>query len=218
MKLPEISSCDRVNFIMERIFGKNTLHLGCGDWPFTEKKVRRGSLLHQRMEGIASDLTGVDLEPDAVELMQEAGLEKIYLGNSEDSLYESLQQKFDVIVAGEVLEHVLNAGDFLKSISSVCHEDSIVIITIPNFAPIKRLPRLIVRKEVIHPDHVYYFSYSTLTCLLSQCGFEPLEWKTYWRDVGKISKLVNSVFRRISFFQYFADGFCLVCRPNSKTS
>lgn len=81
MKLPDMSSCDRVSFIMEHIRGRKVLHLGCADWPFTEEKVKKGSLLHQRMMGIAGDLVGVDLVPAATKLMQEAGIDKIYLGN-----------------------------------------------------------------------------------------------------------------------------------------
>ncbi len=217
MKLPQISSCDRVSFIMDHIRGKKVLHLGCGDWPFTEKRLKQSSMLHQQMMGVADDLVGVDLEPSAVKLMEEAGIDKVYLGNSEDSLFEILRQKFDVIVAGEVLEHLLNPGLFLESIKTVCNEDSILIITTQNFAPIKRLPRLLLRKEVVHPDHTYYFSYSTLTRLLTECGYQPAQWRTYWLDVGLISKLVNKPLRRIPLLQYYADGFCIVCSPTTKT-
>lgn len=213
MQLLSIDSCDRVKFILDRIQGKKVLHLGCADWPFTQSKVVEGSLLHQKMLYVAKDCVGIDLEPEGIRMMQEAGIENIFVGNSELSLFETLGQKFDVIVAGEIIEHILNVGLFLESIKTVCHEDSILIITTVNFAPIKKLPRLLLKEEVVHPDHVYYFSVSTLSCLLLKSGYQVEEWATYWWTVGTISHLANKILSRIPALQYYADNFCLVCRP-----
>jgi SAM-dependent methyltransferase len=213
MDLPSIKSCDRTQFILDRIKDKKVLHLGCADWPFTSGYVKDGLLLHQKMKSVARELVGTDLEPEGIQVMQAAGIKNVVVGNSEQLLFETLGDKFDVIVAGEIIEHVLNPGLFLDSIKSVCHEDSIVILTTVNFAPIKKLPRLLFRREVVHPDHVYYFSFSTLSCLLTKSGYQIEEWATHWWDVGLFSKIVNRFLRRIPALQYFADNFCLVCRP-----
>jgi hypothetical protein len=45
MKLPKISSCDRIEFILTRIQGKKVLHLGCADWPFTQGSIHSGKRL-----------------------------------------------------------------------------------------------------------------------------------------------------------------------------
>jgi hypothetical protein len=216
MKLPRIKSCDRVQFILDRIDGKSVLHLGCADWPFTQAKLENETLLHQKMATMAKKLVGVDLEPHAIEIMQQAGINDLTLGNSEASLFELLNEKFDVVVAGEIIEHVLNPGLFLDSIKTVCHEHSQVIITTVNFSPIKKIPRLLWNSEPVHPDHVYYFSFSTLSCLLVKCGYQVEEWSTYWWDVGAISKVLNLFLRKIPILQYYADGFCLVCHTGSK--
>ena len=211
MKVPRISPCDRVGFVLERIRDKKVLHIGCADWPWTENKVKSGALLHQKMAGVASKLVGVDLARAGVTIMQEAGIENLYVVNVEMSAYEYLQDKFDVVVVAEVLEHVHNAGNVLKSIKTVCHKKSVVIITTPNFAPIKRLPRLLWRNECVHPEHVCYYSFSTLSKLFVECGFEPVKWCVYWLDVGTISKVVNRMLRIIPFLQYYSDGFCVLC-------
>jgi 2-polyprenyl-3-methyl-5-hydroxy-6-metoxy-1,4-benzoquinol methylase len=211
--LPSITAENRVDFILSRIQGRKVLHLGCADWPFTRKKLQKGSLLHQRMATFAGELVGLDLEAEAIVMMREAGIENLHLGNSEATLFESLHDTYDVIVAGEILEHVLNPGLFLNSIRSVCHRESIVIITTPNFAPIKRLPRLLWRNEVIHPDHVAYYSVSTLTRLLNLSHYQVEEWHTYWTDVGRVSRIANRALEKIPAMQYFADGYCITCKP-----
>lgn len=212
MRLPVISNCDRVEFICRYATSKRVLHVGCTDTPFTEQKVKRGTLLHQRIAKVAGELTGVDLSEKGIKMMRDAGILKLHAIDAELTLYSHLKEKYDVIIAGEVIEHVLNPGQFIKSLKSVCHDKSVVLITIPNFAPIKRLPRLLWRNEEVHPDHLYYFSYSTLSCLLNQCDLHPVEWCVYWRDVGKFSILVNRVLRKLTFAQYFADGFCVACK------
>jgi len=211
MRLPRIKSCDRVEFILNHADGKSVLHIGCSDMPFTEYKIKRETLLHQRIAKVTNDLTGVDLSHAGIQLMRDAGIPQVYSVDAETDLFNILEKKYDVVIVGEVLEHVLNPGMFLNSIRSVCHKQSIVLITTPNNAPLKRLPRLIFRNEVVHPDHLYYFSYSTLSALFNKCNYNPIEWHVYWRDVGILSIIINKLLRRISFFQYFADGFCVLC-------
>lgn len=213
MSLPRIKCTDREHFILSRIEGRSVLHLGCADWPFTQHRLGRGELLHQAMQKRARRLVGVDLEEAGVMAMRAAGIPDIVLGNSEQDLYQLTGEKFDVVVAGEILEHVLNAGMFLRSIHTVCHEQTVVIITTPNFAPLKRLPRLLWRNEVVHPDHVCYFSYLTLSRLLQSSGYEALDWATYWWDVGRVSRVVNPILRAVPMVQYYADGFCVACKP-----
>jgi len=212
MKLPKIDTCDRVEFIMKYAKGKSVLHLGCAEAPFTEEHVEKGTLLHQRLSKVAGSLSGVDISEEGIEIMRRAGISDLYIADATKLLSEKIDQKFDVIVAGEILEHVTDVGFFLDSMKSVTHKDSFVVITTPHYASIKRIPRLLWRNEVVHPDHLYYFSYATLIKLFEIKAYDAIEWGVYWRDVGTISAMVNKPFRKIGFMQYFADGFCVSCR------
>lgn len=212
MKLPYIKSIDHVKFILDRCKNKTVLNVGCADWPFTDGKLKRETLLHNRLSKITSSLVGIDINAEGVRLMREFGFSDVYLPTSNGQLLADKNDNFDVVVLGEILEHVLSVGDFMDKIRTVCREDSIILITVPNFAPIKRLARLLWRNEEVHPDHVCYFSYGTLSRMLKETGFEPLEWFVYWRDVGRLSIITNKIFRSISFMQYYADGICVSCR------
>lgn len=219
VKLPPIENEDRVGFISRYARDRKVLHIGCADWPFTEEKLARGSLLHQRLAGCASELHGADTSEQGIRLMLSAGIENLcVLPEPGNRLYDALKETYDVVVAGEVIEHVSNPGRFLDSLHSVLGDDGLLILTTINFAPIKRLPRLLWRNEQVHPDHVFYFSFSTLTRLLTRSNWDPVEWRTYWRDVGAVSRWSNHVLRRLPFIQYYADGFSLACRSTLKKS
>lgn len=212
MKLEEISVCDRVEFIESICRGKDVLHLGCADAPFTADLLAKGALLHQRLMPVADELVGVDLSSEGIALMREAGIGNLVVLDSEDPLHAALGRRFDVVVAGELIEHVLNAGLLLESIKTVMHADSVLVLTSPNFCPIKRVIRLVARREEVHPDHICYYSRATLTRLLAQTGLEPIEWRVHWWDVGAISRLSNVALRRLPFMRYYADTLCVTAR------
>jgi len=212
MKLPVVRQRDRIEFILQACTGKSVLHLGCADWPFTENRAKKDTFLHRMITKVSSNTVGVDINGRAIEIMKSYGIDNVIAIDAETSLNKSVGGTYDVIVAGEILEHVLNPGLLLESIKKVMRRDSILILTTPNFCPIKRIPRLLFRIEEVHPDHLYYFSYSTLSKLLQLSGYEIVDFYVHWWDVGIISKTVNKVFRRIPFLQYYADTLCVSAR------
>lgn len=219
MKLPPIKAEDRFTFIARHASGKKVLDIGCADWPFTAEKVTRGSLLHQRLASCARELHGLDTSDEGIRLMRDFGINNLYVASHGESFVEAAgRQTYEVVVAGEIIEHVGDPVSFLESIRALTDDRGLLILTTINFAPIKRLPRLLWRNEVVHPDHVFYFSFSTLSRLLEQAGWEAVEWRTYWRDVSRLSRWSNRLFRHLSFIQYYADGFSLACRRKKHKS
>ncbi|MFC7053946.1 class I SAM-dependent methyltransferase [Hansschlegelia quercus] len=213
MMLPEVRSTNRVDFIERYARGKRVLHIGCADVPFTQDRLTRGELLHQRLHACAGQLDGVDLSEEGIGIMRAAGFKNLYVADCEKPLSASTPGNYDVVIAGETLEHVMNAGDFLASLKSVCRRDGRIIITTPNNASIKLNLRLFKRIENVHPEHVAYYSYSTLSRLFSMAGLEPTDWGVYWAEKSAQSRVANSVLRSMSRLRYFADGFCVACRP-----
>lgn len=213
MKLPILTPVDRVDFIERYARGKHVLHVGCADMPFTQDRLTRGELLHPRLHACARELAGVDLSEEGIAMLRAAGYENLYVADCEKPLSASTPGQYEVVVAGETLEHVANAGDFLTSLRSVCRPDGRILITTPNHASIKLAARLFGRNEIVHPEHVAYYSVSTLSRLLSMVGLEPMDWRVYWAEKSPQSRMANAALRRISRLQYFADGLCVACRP-----
>ena len=74
---------DRVTYILDACRGKRVLHLGCTDWPYTEKKLASGTLLHARIAAVAQSLVGVDADHDGVACFQRIGFPATYEDNVE---------------------------------------------------------------------------------------------------------------------------------------
>jgi len=69
----------------------------------------------------ASELVGIDVAG--------SGMEGVVCGNMET--YD-FKRKFDVVVAGDVIEHVENQGLFLDNVRRHMVDDGILILTTPN--------------------------------------------------------------------------------------
>jgi len=160
---------DRIAEVLALADGKKVLHLGCADYPFTEKQGDR--LLHRRLLGCAGELWGVDASVEGVARLREMGFENIVLGDVERLAPELVGDQFDVIVAGEIIEHLAAPGAFLNAVRSIMSRKTELVITTPNAFGFKVFVHSLFGREKVHPHHNYYFSYYTITQLLEKCGF-----------------------------------------------
>lgn len=207
------STVDRNAYVLARSRGRSVLHVGCASWPFSAELVASGTLLHGRLEQVATRLVGVDTSEVGLNHLRQAGFADLHLVQPDEPLDSYVRQgEFDVVVAGEVLEHVGNAERFLVGIRSVCTPVTDVVITTPNFASILRNLRLLRGIERVHPDHMYYYSPSTLERLLSRAGFRITDQAMYWNTAGRSAPLARAL-SRIDRLALLADGLCATARP-----
>jgi len=200
-KLPR-SIVDREQFVLDLCKGKRILHLGCADFPYTEEKLASGRWLHQKVSNIASSCLGIDLDSDTIAyLRKHYGIKNVIHGNAEhlDDIKEGL---FDVILAGEIIEHLNNPGLFLDTARTILKPDGKLIITTVNAFCLRRFIRIPFGSESIHPDHVYYFSHTTLQTLARRFGYKLLEAHSY--------RLPNVR----PFLPYIVERFASAITPN----
>lgn len=164
---------DRFEFLIAACKGKKVLHLGCTGYPFTEEVIKNDMLLHFELEKHAREIYGFDFDREGLEAMRQHGTKNLYFADLENLLDVDLNETFDVIIAGEMIEHLSNPGLFLRGIKRFMNpETNLVITTINAYCGM----RMIVyglrgqggKNEPVHPDHVAYYSYNTLKVLLER--------------------------------------------------
>ncbi len=142
------------------------------------------------------------------------------VGNVEKLEDIEWDKKFDIVFAGELIEHLNNPGLFLRGVKSCLKEHGELIITTPNAFAIRRIPRLLWRNEVQHPDHTFCFSYSTLATLFTRAKFQIVDFVVYYEgedlslNKKRVSKLVNLFLRKMEIFNWYADGFILKAKSD----
>jgi SAM-dependent methyltransferase len=197
------------------------LHLGCTNNPYTEIAIDGGSLLHFEIEKTAAELYGFDFDEAGLAILRRHGSKNLYKADLEHLETLDLDMTFDVIVAGEMIEHLNNPGLFLDGIKRFMGPDTILLITTINaYCGLRffhySLTRNHGRNEPVHPDHVAYYSYSTLSLLAKRHGMEVTRFMFY--DLGsehrpgtrRILRMINDVC--VWFAPRLADGVIAVCK------
>jgi SAM-dependent methyltransferase len=211
----------RVEYIKQACRGKKVLHLGCTDYPFTEKVIGFNMLLHFELAKIAKELYGFDFDQAVIDILAKHGTKNLYRADLEKLDEVELNEKFDVIVAGEMIEHLSNPGLFLRGIKRFMHDETDLLITTINAYGALRFAIYGLRgkgglNEPVHPDHVSYYSYKTLSLVLKRENFVVREFCFY--DLGPEHRqhnpwhynFINDLSVKIS--QQLADGVIAVCR------
>lgn len=217
----------RVDYLMQACRGRRVLHLGCANQPYTAATLADGSLLHLRLQAIAAELWGLDGDADALDLLRRNGCGRLVqadlqaLAQLPQAAFGGLA--FDVIVAGEVIEHLPNPGLFLQGVQALMASHTTLLLTTVNAYCGFRWATYALRgrrgrREPVHPDHVAYYSLATLRRLTEACGLETR--RALFYDLGRehrphvrlALRLINDVL--VGVAPQLADGVILECgRP-----
>lgn len=171
---PFLGIVDRADYLCAKSEGLDVLHVGCADYPLTLDRMNSEEFLHRRLTRASRSCLGVDLSAEAIEAMKGAGMDNVACGDA-CALSDQFEAEFDVIVAGEVLEHLPNPGEFMEQAARCLRPQGILVVTVPNAFNCLRLWGLLRGREMVHRDHCYYFSSKTLARLGSLSGFRLRE-------------------------------------------
>jgi SAM-dependent methyltransferase len=210
----------RVPFIERASAGRRVLHLGCTNWPYTAQALDDGSLLHLKLLARAAELHGLDGDREGLATLAARGITNLHHGDLEHLEAVDLDGPFDVIVAGEIIEHLSNPALFLRGVRRWMGPSSVLLLTTVNAYCAFRMVQYGLRgrggtREPVHPDHVAYYSYATLTTLLRREGFDVRSFDFY--DLGTehrpytraYVRWVNDLATRLS--PQLADGLVVCC-------
>lgn len=211
----------RVDFIKDICAGKKVLHLGCANYPYTQNSIDNEMLLHFDLAKTARELYGFDFDQPGIDILTKHDTKNLYRADLEKLDEVLLNETFDVIVAGEMIEHLNNVGLFLDGIQRFMTADTRLLLTTINAYCGMRFFWYGLRgkrgeQEPVHPDHIAYYSYSTLSVLLQRHSFIVDQFLFY--DIGKEHRphnkwYLNAVNDVCTFFApQWADGLIAVCR------
>jgi len=140
------------------------LDVGCGIGYFLEVAKERGWEVH-----------GTEYTDRAMEICTAKGIQ-MKQGKLDPANYEP--GSFDVITSFEVLEHINNPLEETNNFNQLLRKGGLVYLTTPNFNSLLR-HRLKERYNVItYPEHLSYYTPSTLKKIFTQCGFRKLKIQT----------------------------------------
>ncbi len=159
------------------------------------------------------EVSGIEPSPEGVEYATSHGL-NVYRGGIEE--FDIVNRKFDIVTMNNVLEHLRHPYDVLVNIrEKLLNDGGLLAIDVPNefndFQEIANAEYDLGEWWVCPPNHINYFSNSSLCILLDAAGYEivkkessfPMEIFMLFGDVyvgdGDIGKKCHQ--KRVKFEQ-----------------
>jgi SAM-dependent methyltransferase len=191
---------DREDYLKRLCTGRSILHLGFADAIHYQAALEEGRHLHAVLKEVTSPdrIYGVDIDEDKVRHFRELWKDDNLLVGSVEKLQDlPLNQTFDFIVVGELIEHLNNPGLMLEGVRRFMRPDSRLVITTPNALGLKYQLHALAGNDRSHGDHCVMFSFSTMNTLLIRHQLEPRSWLTAIETFGsKKNQLTRPVLDR----------------------
>lgn len=163
----------RTRFVTDRCRGRAVLDLGCRDETALVKQ-NTPHWLHGEIVKVAKQVTGVDISPEVPPEGLPTGPSARIVRGDVNRLADVVSGlEVDVVVAGELIEHLSDPLAFLQQIRRL-YAGRELVLTTPNATSLANALLALASRESCHHDHVALFSVKTLNTLCLRAGFE--EW------------------------------------------
>lgn len=195
----------RIEFICGRVAGRTVLDIGCV--AHDEARMESSDWLHRRIAHLAASCVGADVLDEGVAAMTNAGFDAVCHDLSNGLGPLAARGPFQVMVAGELIEHVANLDMLFAAAAAGLAADGELIITTPNpYAPARvRAGR---RGDVWeNADHIMYAFPSGIAELAARHGLVLAQAMTTEPTTRTLINPVRWVKRMIKGSQWHRRGF-----------
>jgi len=128
--------------------------------------------LHGYIRQRAESVLGVDILEAEIEEMNRRGYDAVCA----DVETMDLGRQFDVVVAGDLVEHLANHAAFLRRVRAHLKPGGVFVMTTPNPVTLIRFLRVLTRGEVpVHHQHTCWFTAKVFRQLAEGRGFEVVD-------------------------------------------
>ena len=158
---------DRIAEIVPYVSNKDVLDVGAANG------YQRKDLVHAQLAKHARRIVGIDIDAAAVAGARALGYDVRLV----DAQSVDVGETFDVVFAGELIEHLSDFSGFLAAARRHLRADGLLVLTTPNAFSISNFVYRIGGKAKVHHEHTCWFCEDTLATLLHRSGFEVTETK-----------------------------------------
>lgn len=171
----------KIRFAVSHCRGKDVLDIGCVH--HNPENYKSKYWLHKALKQVANTLDGIDIYEDGVNYLRTLGY-NVLVGDAQN-FYTG--KTYDVIVAGDLIEHLDNPGEFLDCCKGHLRGGGKLLLTTPN----PWYWRFFVKAALFrgharpNPEHTIWLCPTVLGHLLSRHGLRIESWhygSRYLRD------------------------------------
>ncbi|MBT2364576.1 methyltransferase domain-containing protein [Streptomyces sp. ISL-10] len=179
-----------------------------------------GGLFAERLEALGHEVTGVDcVEVPGVR----DRCSQFHLADLEEGLPEGIGDRYDYVVAADVVEHLSRPERILTQLPAILRPDGRVLLSVPNFGHWYSRLRVALgifdydRRGILDETHLRFFSRASLRRTVRSAGFDVLSIAAtgapFWsvldghpaaKSLGGLSRLLTRIRPTVFGYQYVA--------------
>lgn len=159
---------------------KDILDIGCA------VGYKKEDWMHRNIKSIAKSIHGLDLDSKSVDEINQLGFD-VHQGDAQNF---NINRKFNLVHAGELIEHLDNPGGFLESVRKHLTDDGVLLMTTPNALRISNFIYAATGGLKVNAEHTCWFCETTISTLLDRKGFQVVE-------IGYLKHETFSFFRKM---------------------
>jgi 2-polyprenyl-3-methyl-5-hydroxy-6-metoxy-1,4-benzoquinol methylase len=181
------------------------------------------TLLKAKALGLAEEVVGVELVRLGNGKQSHPAIDRFIIGDVEQMDLPLEQNYFDVVLCGDVLEHLTDPWKTVKKLSTYLKPNGYFIASIPNIREIKTLLKIVLHGDfnynvagILDKTHLRFFCKKNMLALFEQSGLTVISIKSNLDILGKGKRvLLNKLTFR--FFSEFLEGeYLLVAQKEKK--
>ncbi|MDH5561611.1 MAG: methyltransferase domain-containing protein [Deltaproteobacteria bacterium] len=161
---------DKIAFFVKYCKGKDVLDIGCVQ--HDPENYLNKHWLYGALNQVANSCVGLDYLEEGVKYLVQKGF-NMELGNAEDF---DLGKKFDVITAGDLIEHLGNISNFLQSCKNHMKNDSLLLLSFPHPWHWRTVAKALFTYDVKpNKEHTCWLCVGTFTNFVARHDMEIVE-------------------------------------------
>lgn len=139
------------------------------------------TLLEIKRLKLATEVVGVELMKLANSQQTNPEIDKLIFGNIENMELDLPNEYFDVIICGDIIEHLIDPWSVLLKLRKYLKQNGVIIASIPNFREIRNVYNVFLSANFKYTDmgtldktHLRFFCKKNMVELLESANFSVL--------------------------------------------
>jgi 2-polyprenyl-3-methyl-5-hydroxy-6-metoxy-1,4-benzoquinol methylase len=153
------------------------IDVGCGIGYFLEEAKKRGW-----------EVYGTEYTDEAVAICRAKGITMDKGALNPENYTDG---EFDIVTSFEVIEHINNPIEEIKHFHKLLRQGGATYITTPNFNALERYLLQEKYNVISYPEHLSYYTKTTLNALMTKLGFTPKKVQTTGISLSRLKNQIN---------------------------
>jgi 2-polyprenyl-3-methyl-5-hydroxy-6-metoxy-1,4-benzoquinol methylase len=144
---------------------------------------------------LAQEVVGVELMSLTDSQQENSEIDRLIIGNIEEIELDLPENYFDVIICGDVIEHLIDPWNVLRKLHKHLKDSGVIIVSIPNIREYHILYRILILADFKYGDrgildrtHLRFFCKKNIISLLTSTMYTPVSINSIFKLEKKISK------------------------------